>query len=185
MNSKRISLAQPLPVIPLYPGADNEIVVPREGAHYFLRDPNPACTLTFRLVTPETILQVTGLITTTAAPVTHITVIHEAPHTKAETLVRTLATGNAAPRFEGMIRIEPGAKHCESYLNHHSLVFDQAKSYTWPALEIQNNEVKCSHAATIRTITDHDLFYLRSRGLSVETARQVLIEAFFADIEVD
>ena len=81
-----------------------------------------------------------------------------------------------------MIIIEEKAKECESFLNHHTLAFDEAKSYSWPALEIKNNEVRCSPAATTKTVTDNDLFYFRTRGISKEVARTTLIESFCNDL---
>ena len=107
--------------------------------------------------------------------------VHHASATQAETIVRTLSSDIAQPRYAGKIIIMPGAKGCESYLSHHSLLLDRG-SYSWsvPSLEIGNNEVKCSHAATLRTLTDNDLFYLRSRGLTTQSAKELLIDAFLA-----
>jgi Fe-S cluster assembly protein SufD len=83
-----------------------------------------------------------------------------------------------------MIRIEPNSHNCESYLTHSSLLLGTtAQSWTTPSLEILNNEVKCSHAATVRTITDLDLFYLQSRGLSKKTSQNLLIDAFLSDVQ--
>jgi len=79
--------------------------------------------------------------------------------------------------------MEKAAQGSESYLNHHSLLLgEEARSWTLPSLEILANEVKCSHAATLRSLTDLDLFYPRSRGLSQSEAREMLIEAFLADV---
>lgn len=185
MESKRLNLSEPLPLIRLNREDAGDIVVPHQGAAYVIEQVSDEATFRFRLVAPETAVQIFAAVRTAGAPALRIEIIHEALRTRAETLVRTLATGAATPKFQGLIRIEPGASQCESYLNHHSLVFDQAKSYTWPALEIENNDVKCSHAATVKTITDADLFYLRSRGIPVKEARKTLIDAFFADLPVE
>jgi Fe-S cluster assembly protein SufD len=123
-------------------------------------------------------------VSASAAATLTTTIIHHAPQTKAETLIRTLSQDTAAPRFTGLLQITKGNQGCESYLNHHSLLLGtEAKSWTTPSLEILNNEVKCSHAATIRTITPFDLFYLQSRGLPATEAQNLLIEAFLADVQ--
>jgi Fe-S cluster assembly protein SufD len=110
-------------------------------------------------------------------------VVHHTPHTRAETHIRTVVFDAAHPAYSGTIHIAKGAHDCESYLNHHTLLLgEKAQSRTRPSLEILNDQVKCSHAATIRTITDLDLFYLRSRGISPEEGRDMLIEAFLTPI---
>lgn len=166
-----------LPVVRLTE-ATAKIVVPKQGGRYVIEQTDQDCDYQFRLESPKCSIQILGIVQTEQNPSLKLEIIHAAPQTRAETLIKTLASQQASPRFEGKIRIEPNASNCESYLNHHSLVFDQAKSYTWPALEINNNEVKCSHAATIKTITNLDLFYLQSRGLSKPSARELLIQAF-------
>lgn len=139
----------------------------------------------FHLRYPESRLILRGLIDTNnqESPVLTTEVIHHVGHTQADTLIRTLAKDTSKPRYEGRIRIEPHAQECESYLNHHSLILNpQASSWTLPSLEIKADQVKCSHAATVRTITEKDLFYFRSRGITPDTARKTLIDAFIADI---
>jgi Fe-S cluster assembly protein SufD len=151
--------------------------------HYHVAEP---ADFTFHLRHSGSQLRITGLIDARglSAPRLTTTVVHHAPETKAETLVRTLSRDEATPSYAGLIRIENGAQGCESYLNHHSLLIgDVARSHTVPSLEILANEVKCSHAATIRTITDEDLFYLRSRGISANEARETLIHAFLSDVQ--
>ncbi|CAN5123570.1 hypothetical protein BH11PAT4_BH11PAT4_0570 [soil metagenome] len=111
-----------------------------------------------------------------------LTVHHRAPNTSAQVLVKTLATQGAKASFKGLLMIDPSMPGCSSYLTHQSLLFDQAASKSWPALEISNNQVKCSHAVTSRTITDTNLFYLRSRGLTVTDSRRLLTEAFLSDV---
>ena len=186
METKKISSNQHLALTRLHDTAGEfDIEVPAEGGHFHLEQVGGALTYRFHLRTPGSILKLTGLQRLDAGESTlNAEIIHHAPHSLAETRIRTLGRGTAKATFRGMIRIAPGAVGCESYLNHHSLLFDQARSWSWPALEIQNNEVKCSHAATIRTITDAELFYPRSRGIGLDDARNLLIDAFIADISL-
>jgi Fe-S cluster assembly protein SufD len=185
MESKRLSFdAAKTVALPL---GSHIIEVPCGTSHYHIRQSGQdSSSYTFNLREEGSKLTITGLVeaTGTEAPELTTLVVHHTPKTKAETLVRTLVTDNAAPRYTGKIQIERDSRDCESYLNHHSLLLgDKAKSWTTPSLEIANNEVKCSHAATIRTITDTDLFYLRSRGLSRAESEELLITAFLDDVQ--
>lgn len=160
---------------------ERDIEVP-EGRHRFIiEQTTPDQLHTFHLRHPETEVEVVGVVQAAAgeAPSLETAVVHHAPYTKAQTTIKTLARHKAEPRYRGMIRIEPGSNGCESYLTHESLLIGpHAQSWSTPSLEILNNEVKCSHAATIRTLTPLDLFYLQSRGLQAEAAENLLIEAF-------
>ncbi len=139
--------------------------------------------LRFQLSLPGSRLLLTGLaVADSGESTTSITVEHLAPDTHAEVLVKTLGTGSSKSSFSGLLSIAPNMPGCSSFLTHKSLLFDTATSKSWPALEISNNQVKCSHAVTSRTITDTDLFYLRSRGLTPEDSRRLLVEAFTADV---
>jgi len=181
MDSKRLPLSST--VKPILLQADKEVIaVPAGETHYHIVHTHGTRTHVFNLEHPRSILHITGHVQTDELSELTATVVHLASDTKAETVVRTLGTGKSKSSFKGLIKIAPGAQHCESYLNHHSLLFEEARSYTWPALEIGNNEVKCSHAATVRTITDADLFYPRSRGIPKKDAEALMIEAFFSDV---
>lgn len=167
---------------------EQEIEVPHGQIHYHISQHNTGdFTYTFHLRHPETQVLVTGFVKAAgeSTPRLITKMIHHAGNTQAETLIRTLSQDKAHPHYEGLIKIEEGAQHCESYLNHHSLLLgEHAASWTMPSLEIGANEVKCSHAATVRTITDADLFYIRSRGVDKEQAKQLLIEAFLSDVQI-
>jgi len=169
-------------------GSQIIIDVPAGEALYVIEQHGPEDqTFVFNLRHPGTQLFLRGLIQAEgeSAPRLITKVIHHAPHTQADTLMRTLVRDKAQPRYEGLIQIAENAQDCESYLNHHSLVLSPtATSWSIPSLEIKANQVKCSHAATIRTITELDLFYARSRGIDAGSAREMLIEAFISDIPV-
>lgn len=186
MDSKVLGLRElPNPQFLTEPVGEYSIEIPAGTTHYHLTQKESAAHIVFNLRERDSILVLTGVVDSAGqvTPSLSTEIIHHVPHTRAETRIRTLSRDQAAPSYSGMIRIEPGASSCESFLNHHSLLLGEtAKSWTRPSLEILNNEVKCSHAATIRTLTDRDLFYLRSRGLSKDDARETLITAFLADV---
>jgi len=116
----------------------------------------------------------------TDAPQLTLRILHAVPNTHATVLIKTLAQGKSAPTVTATLEIAENAANCTSYLTHNNLVFDSAHAWTQPALEIKNNEVACSHSATVHTITPEDLFYLQTRGIPTEIARAALIEAFLA-----
>jgi Fe-S cluster assembly protein SufD len=185
MSSKRINLSQATTVE--IPATTTDIEVPAGEFRYLIKQlPAEQRAHTFHLRHTGSTISIIGLVNAEGdqAPSLETTVVHHAPHTAAETLVKTLSRDAAAPNFRGMIRIESHSTNCESYLNHHSLLIgSNAKSYTVPCLEILNNEVKCSHAATVKTITPLDLFYLQSRGLNPVEAETILIDAFLSDAQ--
>lgn len=187
METKHISGLANTEINKLLPQG-GDIEVPQGNHRYHISQQNGGdSTYTFHLRHPETQVQVTGFVKATgeSTPRLITKMIHHVGHTKAETLIRTLSQDQAHPHYEGLIKIEEGAQQCESYLNHHSLLLgEKAASWTLPSLEIGANEVKCSHAATVRTITDADLFYLRSRGIPKNESRDMLIEAFLSDVQV-
>lgn len=182
MASKTLPL-QPVSTRSIRP-SEREIEVPAGCHRFVIKQRDGERHHTFHLREAGSEVLIIGLVRAAdAAPSLETTVVHHTPHTRAETRVKTLATGMAEPRYRGVIRIEPGSHGCESYLNHDSLLIgDKAQSWTTPSLEILNNEVKCSHAATIRTITKEELFYLESRGLNPAEAETILIDAFLANV---
>lgn len=190
MSTRKLQFSsQPEPIVltSANAGAPLEIEVPAGEHRYVLKTSNnQPQEYVFHLRYPHSQALITGLVTAKEenAPSLVTKVIHHSPETKAETLIRTLAFDAAAPRYQGVIIMEKGAHNAESYLNHHSLLLgEKAKSWTLPSLEIKADQVRCSHAATVKTITNLDLFYLRSRGLNPEEGKKLLIEAFTADIE--
>lgn len=84
--------------------------------------------------------------------------------------------------FQGKIRVEQAAQKTDAHqLNKTMLLGERAVMDSKPELEIYADDVKCSHGATIGDLDETQLFYLRSRGIEPEAARDMLIEAFVAD----
>lgn len=179
MAASRLSL--PNQLTPLTPAG--EITVGEPGAYRLVLDTNAPPTCTVRLTATDILLQIISNQTADSgeAPTLFLTVEHRAPRTKAEVLAKSLVRGTGSPTFKGLLRICNDASGCESYLRHDSLLLgEQARVHSWPALEILNNEVKCSHSATVRTIRDEDLAYIRSRGLTRKQAEEQIIASFLA-----
>ena len=106
-------------------------------------------------------------------------VINSAPKTKATVLMHGVLDGSAVAKCTGNMKIPKGSFKTESRLSQHVLLLsNDAKADNFPYLEIEENDVTASHAATVRPIDSESLFYLRSRGLSEEEARKSLVLAF-------
>jgi Fe-S cluster assembly scaffold protein SufB len=85
--------------------------------------------------------------------------------------------------FKGMIKINKNAKSTESYLAGHAILLDKgAKSDAIPGLEIESNEVKATHSASVSQIDEKQIFYLMSRGLSEESAKREIVGGFLEPI---
>ncbi len=109
----------------------------------------------------------------------HLTIIHKAPHTKSNAVLKGVAQDQSKIRFFGRIIIEEGCGDTQSFLEERILLLsDKAKAEAIPELEIQTDDVKCSHAASITRIPEEHLFYLQSRGLSSSQAQNMVIEGF-------
>ena len=81
--------------------------------------------------------------------------------------------------FSGMIRVSPEAQYTDAYQTNRNLLLDpSAEANSLPGLEILANDVKCSHGATSGQIDDEQLFYMRSRGITEQLARQLLVFGF-------
>jgi Fe-S cluster assembly scaffold protein SufB len=81
--------------------------------------------------------------------------------------------------FKGMIKIGKEAKATESYLAGHAILLDKAaKSDAIPGLEIETNEVKATHSASVAQLDEAQVFYLMCRGLSREGAKREIVNGF-------
>ena len=111
----------------------------------------------------------------------HLSVLHAARDTRCEVLYRGLADGRARGVFVGAIEMAPGADGADARLENKNLLLSpHAEIDTQPVLEINADEVRASHGATIGQLDERALFYLRSRGLGEPEARVLLTRAFCA-----
>lgn len=108
---------------------------------------------------------------------------HVAPHTTSEEEYRGIADGRGRGVFNGKVKVHPHAQKIDArQLSRNLLLAPTAEIDTKPELEIYANDVKCSHGATTGQLDAIALFYLRSRGVSAEEARMLLIRAFAESI---
>lgn len=112
-----------------------------------------------------------------------VEIVHEAPKTKAEILLRGVVFDGARADIRGWVRINKGATLAEDSLREDLLlVGEQAKGEAYPYLEIEENDVAAKHAATVGQIDKEQLFYLMSRGVDEAAAKELLVQGFFEPI---
>jgi len=116
---------------------------------------------------------------------THTLIDHAAPRGKSIQLHKCIADGSAHAIFSGKIMVHVGAAGTDSAQSSRNLLLsDKAHIDTQPQLKIFNDDVSCKHGATIGQIDADALFFLKSRGLTGERARNLLTHAFAAEIIV-
>ncbi|MFY9798893.1 MAG: Fe-S cluster assembly protein SufD [Candidatus Nitrosopolaris sp.] len=105
--------------------------------------------------------------------------IHYGRNSRGRVLVKSVMKDTSKSLFKGMIRIGKEAKAAESYLAGHAILLDKgAKSDAIPGLEIETNEVKATHSASVAQLDESQIFYLMSRGLNREGAKREIVSGF-------
>jgi Fe-S cluster assembly protein SufD len=114
---------------------------------------------------------------------THSTIALAKPHGTTNQLHKCIVDDRAHAIFNGKVFVPQAAQQTNAgQLNRNLLLSSTARIDTKPQLEITADNVKCSHGATVSQLEDDEIFYLQSRGLDVETAKILLINAFAVEI---
>ncbi len=104
---------------------------------------------------------------------------HAAPDTTSDLAFRGVLGGRSSAVWRGMIRVDPGAQRTDAFQESRNLLLsDRAHADAIPGLEIEANDVRCTHAAAVAKVDAEQLFYLRSRGLPREPAERLVIDGF-------
>lgn len=99
--------------------------------------------------------------------------------TKGKVLVKSIVKDAAKSLFKGMIKIRKDAQASESYLAGHAILLNKgAQADAIPGLEIETNEVKATHSASVSQIDEEQIFYLMCKGLDRESAKREIINGF-------
>lgn len=115
--------------------------------------------------------------------VTSVLVEHLVPHCTSNQLVKYIVGGTGKGVFNGLIRVDYDAVGTRAYqTNRNLLAGPSARMQSEPQLEIYCDDVKCSHGAATGQLDEKALFYMRSRGIGVDEARSMLMNAFVADV---
>jgi Fe-S cluster assembly protein SufD len=108
---------------------------------------------------------------------------HIAPHTTSDFAFKGALRDRATAVWRGMIRVEPEAQRTNAYQENRNLLLSpKAHADSIPGLEIQANDVRCTHGATIGQVDRDQLFYLMTRGLSRSEAERLIVRGFFSDV---
>jgi Fe-S cluster assembly protein SufD len=108
---------------------------------------------------------------------------HMAPHTTSDLLYKGGLKDNSRIVWKGMIRVEKDAQRTDAYQKNDNLVLSgSARADSIPGLEIEANDVRCTHGATAGRVDDDMIFYLRSRGISKDESIRLIVEGFFANV---
>jgi len=109
--------------------------------------------------------------------------IHQAPNTKSDLLYKNALNDASKTIFSGLIVVDPDAQKTDAYQSNRNLMLsEEAEANSLPGLEIQANDVRCTHGATTSRVDPEQLYYLQSRGIPSEAARQLLVFGFFEDV---
>jgi Fe-S cluster assembly protein SufD len=113
----------------------------------------------------------------------HMIVEHAKPHCNSHEYYNGILDDRSRGVFHGRILVQQEAQKTDAkQTNKNLLLSDDATINTKPQLEIYADDVKCTHGATVGQLNDESIFYLRARGIGVETARRILIHAFAGEI---
>jgi Fe-S cluster assembly protein SufD len=113
----------------------------------------------------------------------HTRIDHAKPHCSSRELYKGVLDERSRGVFNGRIIVRPDAQKTDSkQTNKNLLLSEEALANTNPQLEIYADDVKCTHGATIGQLSADALFYLRARGIGLETARNLLTYAFANEI---
>jgi Fe-S cluster assembly protein SufD len=108
---------------------------------------------------------------------------HVADHANSDLLYKGALDNQSRSVFRGIIRVWPGAQQTDAYqTNRNLLLSDESQAISLPNLEIQADDVKCSHGATVGQLDQESLFYLMSRGLNRSQAERLVVIGFLAEV---
>jgi Fe-S cluster assembly protein SufD len=106
---------------------------------------------------------------------------HAAPSTTSDLAFRGVLQGRSSAVWKGNIIVDPGAQKTDAFQESRNLLISKrAHADAIPGLEIQANDVRCTHAAAIAQVDPEQLFYLRAHGLGEDTAKRLVIEGFLS-----
>jgi Fe-S cluster assembly protein SufD len=108
---------------------------------------------------------------------------HVAPHAKSDLLYKGALDERARSVFRGIIKVHRGAQQTDAYqTNRNLLLSEHARADSLPNLEIEADDVRCSHGATIGQLDENHLFYLMSRGITREQAERLVVLGFLGEV---
>ncbi len=109
--------------------------------------------------------------------------VHVAPHTSSSIVSKSVARGGGRTSYRGLVQVLEGAHHSKSTVRCDALLVDQiSRSDTYPYVDIREDDVSMGHEATVSKVSETQLFYLMSRGLTEEAAMAMIVRGFIEPI---
>ena len=107
---------------------------------------------------------------------------HAAPHASSDLLYKNALYDTARTIFSGLITVDEGAHYTDAYQTCRNLLnSEDAEANSMPGLEINADQVKCSHGSTSSPVSDDELFYLKARGINDHDSRKLIVQGFLED----
>jgi Fe-S cluster assembly protein SufD len=108
---------------------------------------------------------------------------HNAPYTRSDLLFKGAVEDEARSVYSGLVHLRRAAQKANAHQTNRNLVLTEgARAESIPNLEIEANDVRCSHASTVGPIDDDQLYYLESRGIAPDDAERLIVLGFFDDV---
>jgi len=108
---------------------------------------------------------------------------HLAPHTSSTIISKSVARGGGRTSYRGLVRVNPNAHHARSTVKCDALLVDTiSRSDTYPYVDVRTDDVSMGHEATVSKVSEDQLFYLMSRGLSEDEAMAMIVRGFVEPI---
>jgi Fe-S cluster assembly protein SufB len=109
--------------------------------------------------------------------------VHAAPHTSSTIVSKSVARGGGRTSYRGLVQILEGANHSRSTVRCDALLVDTiSRSDTYPYVDVREDDVAMGHEATVSKVSDDQLFYLMSRGMTEEEAMAMIVRGFVEPI---
>jgi len=108
---------------------------------------------------------------------------HRSPHAQSDLLYKGALDDAAHAVFRGIIKVFPKAQRTDAYQTNRNLLLSrESNSTSLPNLEIEADDVRCSHAATVGQLDEEELFYIMSRGIPRNIAERLVVFGFFGEV---
>ena len=109
--------------------------------------------------------------------------LHLAPHTSSNIISKSVSRGGGRTSYRGLVRVNPGSHHSKSTVKCDALLVDTiSRSDTYPYVDVREDDVSMGHEATVSRVSEEQLFYLMSRGLTEDEAMAMIVRGFIEPI---
>jgi Fe-S cluster assembly protein SufB len=109
--------------------------------------------------------------------------VHAAPYTSSSIISKSVARGGGRTSYRGLVQVQPGSHHSKSTVKCDALLVDAiSRSDTYPYVDVREDDVQMGHEATVSKVSEDQLFYLMSRGMSEDEAMAMIVRGFVEPI---